>query len=58
MMKERPLMYQPRLEIAIWCLLGTLMFFLDDYVTGGNVLADVLLVTVLVSAVYVRSPER
>ncbi len=50
-------MYRPKLEIAIWSLLGTLMFFLDDRVTRGNALMDVLTVALLVIAVYVRSPQ-
>ena len=50
-------MYGARLEIAIWSLLGTLMFFLDDRVTRGNALADVLIVAALVIALYVRSPQ-
>jgi hypothetical protein len=49
--------YRTDLEIAIWCLLGTLMFFLDDRVTRGNTLVDVLTVALLVIALYVRSPQ-
>jgi hypothetical protein len=57
MLKWRLSMNGAKQEVMIWCLLGTLMFFLDERVTGGNIPADLLVVSLLVIAVYVRSPE-